>query len=122
MADEPSAVGALVSLYVERNNAIKNKGDVAGLNAEINEYVEKNNISATQRRASSVAASNVESKNKGGMPKKKTGPMQMAMGGMANGKKHMYLSKGALVTENLNPGLQALAKERPDVVRNILKK
>ena len=58
----------------------------------------------------------------GGMPKKKTGPMQMAMGGMANGKKHMYLSKGALVTENLNPGLQALAKERPDVVRNILKK
>lgn len=58
----------------------------------------------------------------GGMPKKKKGPMQMAMGGMANGKKHMYLSKGALVTENLNPGLRALAKERPDVVRKILKK
>jgi hypothetical protein len=122
MADESSAVGALVSLYVERNNAIKNKGDVAGLNAEINEYVEKNNISATQRRASSVAASNVESKNKGGMPKKKTGPMQMAMGGMANGKRHMYLNKGALVTENLNPGLKALAKKRPDVVRKILDK
>tara|TARA_R100001440_G_scaffold17850_1_gene29923 strand:- start:393 stop:737 length:345 start_codon:yes stop_codon:yes gene_type:complete len=60
-------------------------------------------------------------KNKGGMAKK-TGPMEMAMGGVANGKKHMYLSKGALVTENLNPGLKALAKKRPDVVRNILKK
>ena len=62
-----------------------------------------------------------EKKNKGGMAKK-TGPMEMAMGGVANGKKHMYLSKGALVTENLNPGLKALAKKRPDVVRNILKK
>ena len=56
------------------------------------------------------------------MPKNKKGSMQMAMGGMANGKKHMYLNEGALVTENLNPGLKALAKERPDVVRKILKK
>ena len=60
-------------------------------------------------------------KNKGGMAKKK-GPMQMAMGGMANGRQHMYLSKGALVTDNLNPGLKALAKKRPDVVRKILNK
>ena len=59
--------------------------------------------------------------NKGGMAKKK-GPMQMAMGGMANGRQHMYLSKGALVTDNLSPGLKALAKKRPDVVRKILKK
>ena len=35
------------------------------------------------------------------MPKGKKGPMKMAMGGMANGKKHMYLNEGALVTENL---------------------
>ena len=41
---------------------------------------------------------------------------------MANGKQHMYLNKGALVTENLNPGLKALAKKRPDVVKKILKK
>ena len=54
--------------------------------------------------------------------KKGKGPMKMAMGGMANGKKHMYLNEGALVTENLNPGLKALAKERPDVVKKILKK
>ena len=111
MSKESNAVGALVSLYVERNNAIKNKGDVAGLNAEINEYVEKNNISDSQRRASSVAASNVETKNKGGVMKKKKGPMQMAMGGMANGKKHMYLSNGGSVMDKLpNPGLKALAK------------
>jgi len=64
---------------------------------------------------------NLEKKNKGGMAKKK-GPMQMAMGGMANGRQHMYLSKGALVTDNLNPGLKALAKKRPDVVRKILNK
>ena len=56
------------------------------------------------------------------MSKNKKGSMKMAMGGMANGKKHMYLNDGALVTENLNPGLRALAKERPDVVRKILKK
>lgn len=56
------------------------------------------------------------------MPKGKKGPMKMAMGGMANGKKHMYLNEGALVTENLNPGLKALAKKRPDVVKKILKK
>ena len=56
------------------------------------------------------------------MPKGKKGPMKMAMGGMANGKKHMYLNEGALVTENLNPGLKALAKKRPDVVKKILNK
>ena len=113
--------GALVTKYVQRNNAIKNKGDVAGLNAEIKKYVEDNNISQAVRRASSVAASNVQSNNRGADIKKKTGPMKMAMGGMANGKKHMYLNEGALVTENLNPGLKALAKKRPDVVANILK-
>ena len=61
----------------------------------------------------------------GTMPAKKLKEMkkaEMAMGGMANGKKHMYLNKGALVTENLNPGLKALAKERPDVVKKILNK
>ena len=36
---------------------------------------------------------------------------QMMMGGMANGKKHMYLANGGSVTDNLpNPGLKALAK------------
>ncbi len=55
------------------------------------------------------------------MPKGKKGPMKMAMGGMANGKKHMYLNDGGSV-KDLNPGLQALQKERPDVVANILKK
>ena len=56
------------------------------------------------------------------VPKGKKGSMKMAMGGMANGKKHMYLNDGALVTDNLNPGLKALAKKRPDVVKKILNK
>ena len=53
--------------------------------------------------------------------KKGKGPMKMAMGGMANGKKHMYLNEGGSV-KDLNPGLQALQKVRPDVVKNILEK
>lgn len=46
---------------------------------------------------------------------------KMAYGGMANGKKHMYLNNGGSV-KDLNPGLQALNKVRPDVVKKILKK
>jgi hypothetical protein len=56
------------------------------------------------------------------MPKSKKGPMAMAAGGMANGKKHMYLANGGAVKDNLNPGLRALQKTRPDVVAKILKK
>ena len=55
------------------------------------------------------------------VPKGKKGPMKMANGGMANGKPHMYLSNGGSV-KDLNPGLRALQKERPDVVAKILKK
>ena len=37
----------------------------------------------------------------------------MAMGGMANGKKHMYLANGGSVTDNLpNPGLKALKQRK----------
>ena len=55
------------------------------------------------------------------MPKGKKGPMKMAMGGMANGKKHMYLSDGGSV-KDLNPGLKELQKEAPEVVARMLKK
>ena len=123
------ANGALVSLYAQRNNAIKNKGDVAGLNAEITKYVEKNSISQAERRASSAAASNVESKSKGGDTKKvpvisigvgmaemPKGKAKMMRGGMSGGKEHMYAAGGVV-----NDGLKALAKTRPDVVAKILK-
>ena len=57
-----------------------------------------------------------------GMMKKDTGKKaKMMRGGMANKKEHMYAG-GGNVTDNLNPGLRALQKERPDVVANILKK
>ena len=50
----------------------------------------------------------------GTMPAKKLKEMkkaEMAAGGMANGKKHMYLANGGSVTDNLpNTGLKALAK------------
>jgi len=121
--------GALVSLYAQRNNAIKNKGDVAGLNAKITKYVEDNNISKAERRASSVAASNVQSNSRGADVKKKTKKVpvisigigmaefpkgkkktQMMRGGMANGKAHMY-SNGGSVTDNA--GLRALKASGP---------
>ena len=55
-------------------------------------------------------------------PKYKKKESGMAKGGMANGKPHMYLNKGAFVKDNLNPGLRALSKTRPDVVKKILGK
>ena len=125
--------GALVSLYAQRNNAIKNKGDVAGLNAEITKYVEDNNISKAERRASSIAASNVQSNNKGADVKKKTkkvpvisigvgmaempkGKAKMMRGGMANGKEHMYAA-GGMVKDN--PGLKALKAASPEAYNKI---
>jgi len=56
-----------------------------------------------------------------GMAEVKKGKAQMNKGGMANGKMHMYTGGGA-VKDKLNPGLKALAKERPDVVAKMLKK
>ena len=109
------ANGALVSLYVQRNNAIKNKGDVAGLNAEINKYVEDKEVSAAVRRASSAAVIAI-SVGMAEMPKSKKNKAAMMRGGMANGKQHMYAAGGVV-----NDGLKALAKTRPDVVAKILK-
>jgi hypothetical protein len=127
------ANGALVSLYAQRNNAIKNKGDVAGLNAKITKYVEDNNISQAERRASSVAASNVQSNNKGADVKKKTkkvpvisigvgmaempkGKAKMMRGGMSGGKEHMYAA-GGMVRDN--PGLKALKAASPEAYNKI---
>ena len=129
------ANGALVSLYVQRNNAMKNKGDVAGLNAEINKYVEDNKVSTAVRRASSAAASNVQSNSKGADVKKKSkdipviaisigmgkmkehkGKAKMMRGGMASGKEHMYVA-GGNVTDN--PGLKALKAASPETYNKI---
>jgi len=41
---------------------------------------------------------------------------KMAYGGMANNKKHMYVAGGSVKD---NPGLKALAKKRPDVVKKM---
>jgi len=65
------------------------------------------------------AADDSNSKSRGGMPKKNK--VAMMRGGMANGKEHMY-SAGGNVTDNLSPGLKALNKTRPDVVKKILSK
>ena len=43
---------------------------------------------------------------------------EMMYGGMANNKKHMYSAGGSVKD---NPGLKALAKQRPDVVAKMMK-
>ena len=48
--------------------------------------------------------------SKGGATKK------MMYGGMANNKKHMYSAGGSVKD---NPGLKALARKRPDVVKKM---
>ena len=57
-----------------------------------------------------------------GMAEMKKDPSKkakMMRGGSANKKEHMY-SNGGSVTDKLNPGLRALNKTRPDVVKKIL--
>ena len=57
-----------------------------------------------------------------GMAEMKKDPSKkanMMRGGMANKKEHMY-SAGGSVTDKLSPGLRALNKTRPDVVKKIL--
>jgi hypothetical protein len=68
----------------------------------------------------SMATENQFKKQQQDKPRK-TKKAEMAYGGMANGKKHMYLNNGGSV-KDLNPGLEALNKVRPDVVKKILKK
>ena len=57
----------------------------------------------------------------GKMPKKKLkamGKAQMANGGMAYGKPHMYLAGGGVT---MNPGLKALKKASPEAFNKITK-
>ena len=56
-----------------------------------------------------------------GMAEVKQGKAKMMRGGMANKKEHMYVAGGS-VTDKMNPGLRALNKKRPDVVKKILGK
>jgi len=51
-------------------------------------------------------------------PMKKPKKPEMMYGGMANNKKHMYSAGGSVKD---NPGLKALAKQRPDVVAKMMK-
>jgi hypothetical protein len=101
-----------------RNNTI----DRSTFNASRNKIVELIGEAETKKLERRLRTELSQGGDDIGKSRPRKGPMEMTMGGVANGKKHMYLSKGALVTENLNPGLKALAKERPDVVRKILKK
>ena len=57
---------------------------------------------------------NPTKKSKGGMMK--TQKLKMADGGMAYGKKHMYVGGGSVT---MNPGLKALKKASPETFKKI---
>jgi hypothetical protein len=73
---------------------------------------EKETKSAMDTAEAKRKITKAEGKSKGGYMKK----TQMAYGGMAGGKKHMYLAGGS-VTEN--PGLKALKKASPEAYNKI---
>ena len=54
-----------------------------------------------------------------GMAEIPKGKAKMMRGGMSGGKEHMYAAGGS-VTDKMSPGLRALNKTRPDVVKKIL--
>ena len=81
----------------------------------------KEDIAKAKAEADKFASAGFrETKNKGGLSTK-NGKAKMMRGGMANKKEHMYVAVGS-VTDKMNPGLRALNKTRPDVVKKILGK
>ena len=122
------AAKRLAKKRVELENIVRD-GDpdskaVKEARAELREMNAKEAAENNARRARASGSKNVDlpklksekDMNKGGAVKK----AMMMRGGMANGKVHMYATGGSV--KDLNPGLRALQKERPDVVAKILKK
>jgi Fic family protein len=80
------------------------------------DYAEKqiDKIKAKKKKKKTESQPRIQQKSKGGAMKKP----EMMYGGMANNKKHMYSAGGSVKD---NPGLKALAKQRPDVVAKMMK-
>ena len=78
------------------------------------DYAEERIEKLKAKEAKKTMKTRPTQKSKGGAVKKP----QMMYGGMANNKKHMYAAGGSVKD---NPGLKALAKQRPDVVAKMMK-
>ena len=78
------------------------------------DYAEKQIDKIKAKKKKTESQPRIQQKSKGGAIKKP----EMMYGGMANNKKHMYSAGGSVKD---NPGLKALAKQRPDVVAKMMK-
>ena len=99
-----------------RNGASEKEATAIGNKAQA-EFLAKRAKERERRKMLTSGSSTTQApqrKSKGGAVKKPA----MMYGGMANNKKHMYSAGGSVKD---NPGLKALAKQRPDVVAKMMK-
>ena len=109
--------------YKEQIAKAKKAGDmkkVKELEKELRQReAEINKQEAMDRNARANAADLKAGSAMGGAkPPKPMRKPEMMYGGMANNKKHMYSAGGSVKD---NPGLKALARQRPDVVAKMMK-
>ena len=117
--------------YKERIAEAKKAGDmkkVKKLEKQLAQREREINKQASMDRNSRSNAADLKAGSAMGganAPKPRSKPMkppkpmkkpEMMYGGMANNKKHMYSAGGSVKD---NPGLKALAKKRPDVVKKM---
>ena len=107
--------------YKERIAEAKKAGDmkkVKELEKQLAQREREINKQASMDRNARANAADLKAGSAmgGAKPPKPMKKPQMMYGGMANNKKHMYSGGGSVKD---NPGLQALAKKRPDVVKKM---
>jgi len=112
-----------VSYYKEQIAKAKKAGDmkkVKELEKDLRQREKEiNKQEAMDRNARANAADLKAGSAMGGAkPPKPMRKPEMMYGGMANNKKHMYSAGGSVKD---NPGLKALARQRPDVVAKMMK-
>jgi hypothetical protein len=109
--------------YKERIAEAKKAGDmkkVKELEKQLAQREREINKQASMDRNSRSNAADLKAGSAmgGAKPPKPMKKPEMMYGGMANNKKHMYAAGGSVKD---NPGLKALAKQRPDVVAKMMK-
>jgi len=107
--------------YKERIAEAKKAGDmkkVKKLEKQLAQREREINKQASMDRNARANAADLKAGSAmgGAKPPKPMKKPQMMYGGMANNKKHMYSAGGSVKD---NPGLKALAKKRPDVVKKM---
>lgn len=107
--------------YKERIAEAKKAGDmkkVKELEKQLAQREREINKQASMDRNARANAADLKAGSAmgGAKPPKPMKKPQMMYGGMANNKKHMYAAGGSVKD---NPGLKALAKKRPDVVKKM---